>query len=93
MTGGVKSGELARTAASLAELLMSHSKFVPMMLSNPGDCPPPLPRLAANLQQPLSSIFPLVELDPVDAGLVCLCTLELETQLCCSNCKHMQEQK
>ncbi len=51
-------------AARLAELLMSHSRFVNMMLRNPGDTPPPLPKLAASLQRPLSSTLPLVELDP-----------------------------
>ncbi len=77
VAGELKSSEIARTAAKLAELLISHSQFVPMMLSNPGDCPPPLPKLAANLQQPLSSILPLVELDPVDTGMVGLSVLNI----------------
>ncbi|CAL8471989.1 g11531 [Coccomyxa elongata] len=67
---GGQSAEVAKMAARLAELLISHSKFVPTMLRNPGDTPPPLPKLAASLQRPLTSTLPLVELDPAGEAVV-----------------------
>ncbi|BDA47572.1 probable nucleolar pre-ribosomal-associated protein 1 at C-terminar half [Coccomyxa sp. Obi] len=67
---GGRSAEVAIMAARLAELLISHSRFVPMMLCNPGDTPLPLPKLAASLQRPLTSMLPLVELDPAEEAVM-----------------------
>ena len=52
---------LAQLASVLMQLLMSHSRFLPLLLSNPGACPPPLPRLVLALQTPMASLLPVLD--------------------------------
>jgi hypothetical protein len=63
-TGVIRSTDISHLAGNVAELLILHSRFMPLMLCNPGSCPPPLPKLASSLTQALPSLLPLVDLDP-----------------------------
>lgn len=69
-TGPRRSAVVAQTAATLAELLMSHSRMVPMVMTELGESPPPLPKAAAGIQLPLVSLLPLVELDIEESASV-----------------------
>ena len=48
---------VAELASDLAELVMLHSEFRPLMLESPEQ---PLPKAAAELAAPLTSLLPLV---------------------------------
>ena len=59
--GGEGSAALAQLASTLMQLLMSHSRFLPLLLSNPGACPPALPKLVLAMQTPMASLLPVLD--------------------------------
>ena len=62
-SGDEGSAALAQLAGTLMQLLMSHSRFLPLLLSNPGGCLPPLPKAVAALQAPMASLLPVLDAD------------------------------